>query len=73
MWVRSLASGSGIAISCGVGHSHGSDPALLWLWRRLADAALIRLLAWELPQAAGDALKSKKKNKTNKQKNPTIV
>ena len=26
------------------------DLALLWLWYRPADAALIRLLAWELPQ-----------------------
>ena len=25
------------------------DPALLWLWCRPAAAALIRLLAWELP------------------------
>ena len=25
-----------IAVSCGVGHRHGSDLALLWLWHRLA-------------------------------------
>ena len=25
------------------------DPVLLWLWRRLAAVAPIRLLAWELP------------------------
>ena len=23
--------GSGVAVSCGVGHRHGSDPWLLWL------------------------------------------
>ena len=27
-WVK----GSGIAMSCGVGHRQGSDPTLLWLW-----------------------------------------
>ena len=46
------------------------DPAFLWLWRTPAAVALIRLLAWELPYAAGVALKSKKQNKT-KQKKPT--
>ena len=37
------------------------DPALLWLWLRLAAAALIQPLAREPPYAA--ALKSKKKKK----------
>ena len=32
----------------------------LWLWRRLAAAALIGPLAWELPYAAGATLKRKK-------------
>ena len=32
-WVKDLA---GVAVSCSVGHRHGSDPALLWLWQRLA-------------------------------------
>ena len=41
------------------------DPALLWLWRRSEAAALIRLLAWELPYAEGTALKTKKKRKRN--------
>ena len=36
------------------------DPALLWLWWRPAAAAPIRSLAWELPHAAGAALKRKK-------------
>ena len=48
-------------MSYGVGHRGGSDPALLWLWYRLADVALIQFLAWEPPYAAGAALKSKKK------------
>ena len=48
-------------MGCGVGHSHGLDPVLLWLRYRLAAAALIRPLAWELPYAAGAALKRKKK------------
>ena len=40
--------------------SCGLDPALLWLWCRPVAAALIRPLAWELPGAAGAALKKKK-------------
>ena len=36
---------------------------MLWLWRRQAAVAMIRPLAWELPYAAGAALKSKKKKK----------
>ena len=50
-------------MSYGVGHRLGSDPVLLWLWHRLAAAAPIQLLAWELPFATGVALKSKKKKK----------
>ena len=65
MQVQSLAllSGSGVAMSCGVGHKHSSDPTFLWLWRRPAAAALNRLLAWELPYVTGEALKRKKKKK----------
>ena len=36
------------------------DPVLLWLWWRLAAAAPVAPLAWELPYAAGAALKKKK-------------
>ena len=43
------------------------DPALLWLWRRLAAAAPIRPLAWEPPHAAGAALKKDKKKKKKNQ------
>ena len=57
MWVWSLA---GIAMSCGVGCTCGSDPVLLWLQCRSAAAALIGPLDWELPYAVGVALKKKK-------------
>ena len=55
-WVK----GSSVAMSCGVGRRCGLDPALLWLWRRLAATAPIRPLAWEPPYAEGVALKSNK-------------
>ena len=46
MWVWTLASLTGLRIrhcvSCGVGHRHGSVLTLLWLWCKLAAAALIR-------------------------------
>ena len=59
-WVKE----SGIAISCDVGHRHGSDlAALLWLWCRLAAAALIQPLAWELPYAMGVVLKKYEKER----------
>ena len=61
-----MGQGSGIAMSCGVGRRHGTDPELLWLWHRLAAEVLIQPLAWELPYAAGAALKSKKKKKKKK-------
>ena len=53
-WVK----GCSLAMSCGVDHKFSSDLALLWLWRRLAAAALMRPLAWELPYATRSALKS---------------
>jgi len=39
-------------VSCGVGCRRGSDPALLWLWRRPVATAPIQPLAWEPPYAA---------------------
>ena len=54
-------------MSCGVGHRLGLDPVLLWLWHRLAAAALIRPLAWEPPYALGAALKRPKKKKLVKE------
>ena len=50
-------------MSCGVGHRHGLDLALLCPWHRLAAVALIRPLAWEPPYAMSVALKSQKKKK----------
>ena len=47
-------------MSCGVVCRRGSHLALLWC-RPAAVAALIEPLAWELPCAAGVALKKKKK------------
>ena len=51
--------GSGIAISCGIGHRCGSNLVLLWLWHRPAATALVRPLAQELP--CGPKKKRKKK------------
>ena len=50
-------------MSCGVGCRCASDLAWLWLWCSLAAAALIQPLAWELPYAAGAALKRQKRKK----------
>ena len=68
LWPRSVGWGSSIAVSCGVGHRHGSDLALLWVWRRLAATALIGPLAWEPPCAKRVALKRKDKKKKKKRK-----
>ena len=57
-------------MSCGVGCRCCSDPALLWLWRRLAAIARIGPLAWEPPHVTGAALKRHKQ--TNKQTNLCI-
>ena len=50
-------------MSCGVGGRRSSDPALLWLWRRLAAAARIGPLAWEPPHAVGAAQEMAKRQK----------
>ena len=61
-------------MSWGVGRRHGSDPALLWLWRRPATAAPIRPLAYEPPYAMGVALEKTKRQKTKQQtKNPHFI
>ena len=52
--------GSGIAVSCGVGHRRGLGTTLLWLWRRRATTVPIQPLAWKPPYAAGAALKRQK-------------
>ena len=46
--------------------SVGSDPVLLWLWRRLAATTPIRPLAWEPPYASDAALKKTKDKKRKK-------
>ena len=51
-WVRDL-----VLPWAPVGHRHGSDPTLLWLWCRLTTAALIWPLAQELPYAPSATLK----------------
>ena len=51
-------------MSCGIGHSCSSDPALLRLWP--AATAPIRPLAWEPPYAAGAALEKAKTQKQTK-------
>ena len=53
-------------MSCGVGHRHGSDPAWLCLWCRLAAAAPIGPLAWEPPYAMGAALEMAKRQQQKK-------
>ena len=65
-WPHSVGWGSGVAMGCGVGHRHGSDLALLWLWHRPVATAPIGPLAWEPPCAAGAALKRQKKKKNSK-------
>ena len=50
-------------VGCRLGSGSGSDPALLWLWRKLAAVAPIGPLAWEPPNATGVALKKKKKKR----------
>ena len=59
-------------MSHGVGRRQGSDPALLWLWRRPAATAPIQPLAWEPPCATGAALeKTKKKQQKKKNRAPS--
>ena len=58
---------SSVAVSCGVGCRHGSDPALLWLWCRLAATGLTGPLIWEPPYASGAALKRQQQQNNHKQ------
>ena len=55
--------GSGITISCGVGHRSSLDPTFLWLWCRPGAIAPIQSLAWELTYAKAAAVKRQKKKK----------
>ena len=54
-------------MSCGVDQRRGSDPALLWLWRKPAAIAPIGPQSWEPLYASGAALKRQKKKKQTKQ------
>ena len=68
-----MGEGSGIAVSCGVGHRLSSDPTLLWLWHRPAATAPIRPLAWEHPYVTGVALeKAKRRKKKRKKENQSF-
>ena len=55
-----MGQGSGVATSCSIGRGCVSDLALLWLWHRMAAAAPVQPLAWELPYAVGAVTKKKK-------------
>lgn len=48
------------ALSFGVVHRCSSHPALVWMWCRPGSVAPICPLVWELPYAAGSALKKEK-------------
>ena len=55
-------------MSCGVGHRHNLDPALLWLWHRPVAIDPIRPLAWEPPYATGVVLRRPKTDKQTKKR-----
>jgi len=46
---------------------------MAWLWCRLTATALIQSLPWELPYAAGAALKKPKKKKKKKKENLSLI
>ena len=50
-----------------MGCRRGSDPVLLWLWRRVVATALIRPLAWNL-HMPWEQLKKWQKDKKKKKK-----
>ena len=50
-------------MSCGVGWSHASDLALLWLCHKPAAVAPIWPQAWEIPYATSEAKKAKRREK----------
>ena len=60
-------------MSCGVGCRHGSDPALLWLWRRPVATAPVGPLAWETPYAMGAAQEMAKRQKKKKKEKDLIL
>ena len=54
-------------MSCGVGCRRGSDPELLWLWRRPVATDLIGPLGLGTSIYHGSGPRNSKKDKTNKQ------
>ena len=60
-------------MNCGVGHRHGLDLVLLWLWHRLEVISPIRPLGWETSFATGAGLEKTKKKKGKKEKRKEIV
>ena len=72
-WPCLVGWGSGVAVSCGVGRGLGSDPALLWLWRRQVAAAPVRPLAWKPPHAVGGGPRKGKKGKKAKKKKVSLI
>ena len=62
-------------MNCGVGCGRGLDPALLWLWRRLAATGPIGPLAWEppyVPRAAQEMAKRQKKKKKKRKESGNL-
>ena len=55
-----------IRCCCGIGDRLGSDPMLLWLWRRSVATALTGPLAWEPPYGTEAALEKAKRSKKKK-------
>ena len=53
-------------MSCGVGHRHGSDLAMVWLSCKPEATAPIQPLAWEPPYAPGATQEMAKRQKINK-------
>ena len=53
-------------MSCGVGHRHGLDLVLLWLWCKPAATAPDSTPSLEPPYATGAALKRQKKSKNKR-------
>ena len=62
-WPCSLDYGSGIAVSCGVGHRSSSDPMFLWFWCRPEATAPIQPLASTCCWCGPKRQKDKNKNK----------
>ena len=59
-------------MSCGVGHRHGLDPSLLWLWCRLAATTPFGPLDWEPPYAMGAALEKTPPPKKKEWEKPLV-